>query len=93
MSKYDVNSATLTNASQGIVTLLVNATGKWVYQFNSVQQQHLAQLVEGMKKQDAIALLTNRPGVGNATIQIQGNNDSSLPTDPSLISIVIQNGS
>ncbi len=87
----NVISATLTNAGQGIVALLVSAVGRWVYQFSPAQQQQLAQLIAGKGKQAAFALLTSQTGVGNASIQLQGSGNT-LPTDPSLISIVIQPG-
>jgi serine/threonine protein kinase len=86
----NIISATLTNASQGTVSVQVSATGTWVYQFSAALQQQLAQLIAGKSEQAAQTLLGGEPGVSNATIQLQGSDSSILPTDPGKISITIQ---
>jgi VCBS repeat-containing protein len=69
------------------VSLIVTARGLWVYQFSNQQKQQLARLIAGKTVNDAKTLLTAQMGVQDATISTNG---STLPTDPSQISIVIQ---
>jgi len=74
------------NADQS-VSLIVTAKGLWVYQFSSDQKLQLARLIAGKTVAAAKTLLTAQVGVQDATIS---TNNSTLPTDPSQISIVIQ---
>jgi hypothetical protein len=69
------------------VSLIVSAEGLWVYQFSNDQKLQLAKLIVGKAVDAAKTLLTAQMGVQDATIS---TNNSTLPTDPSQISIVIQ---
>jgi hypothetical protein len=69
------------------VSLIVSAEGLWVYQFSNDQKLQLAKLIAGKAVDAAKTLLTAQMGVQDATIS---TNNSTLPTDPSQISIVIQ---
>jgi hypothetical protein len=69
------------------VSLIVTVRGLWVYQFSSDQKSQLAKLIAGKTVEAAKTLLTAQMGVQDATIS---TNNSTLPTDPSQISIVIQ---
>jgi hypothetical protein len=80
------------NAGQGgnpqnSVSLLAKAEGKWVYRFSSAQQQALSKLIAGKSVADATRLLKASVGVGNVAISPA---TSSLPSDPTKISIVVQ---
>jgi hypothetical protein len=74
------------NADQS-VSLIVTVRGLWVYQFSNEQKLQLAKLIAGKPVDAAKTLLTAQMGVQDATIS---TNNSTLPTDPSQISIVIQ---
>jgi hypothetical protein len=69
------------------VSLIVSTEGLWVYQFNNDQKLQLAKLIAGKTVDAAKTLLTAQMGVQDATISA---NNSTLPADPSQISIVIQ---
>jgi hypothetical protein len=71
------------------VSLLVNAEGIWVYQFNDAQKKTLAKLIKGKLRIDAQKLLLQQPGVGKANIQFSGGDGDTLSTDPSQITIVV----
>jgi VCBS repeat-containing protein len=79
-----------TPGNQGTVSIVVQAEGIWAYQFSVTQQQTLAQLIAGKSVQDAKNVLAVQSGVAQASIQIAGGNGQTLPTDPSLIMLVIQ---
>jgi hypothetical protein len=88
-----VTSITQTTTDrQGNLSLFVKAEGIWVYQFSDAQKTQLAKDIKGLKKNDAITLLEKQPGVGQVgKIDITGNNGTTLPTDYTQISIVVQN--
>jgi len=74
----------------GKVTIVVDAKGLWVYQFNNAQKSQLAALIVGKTQAQATAILAAQPGVGKIDgISISSGN--TLPTDPSKITIVVQN--
>ncbi len=76
---------TTSTVTQGTITLIVNAKGLWVFHFSDAQKQALAKLIAGKSKTDAQALLTAQSGVKQADIT-----GSTLPTDPSQITIVVR---
>jgi hypothetical protein len=88
-----VTSITQTTTDrQGNLSLFVKAEGIWVYQFSDAQKTQLAKDIKGLKKKDAITLLEKQPGVGQVgKIDITGNNGTTLPTDYTQITIVVQN--
>jgi len=82
----------MTNATadpKGIVSLLVNAEGIWVYQFNNAQKQTLMKLIAGKSQKVAQSLLLQQEGVDKTTIQLFGGNGSTLPTDQSQITLAV----
>ncbi len=85
-------ATTVTNATvdtKGIVSLLVNAEGIWVYQFNAAQKQALVKLIAGKSQQVAQSLLLQQEGVEKTTIHLFGGNGSTLPTDQSQITLAV----
>lgn len=88
-----VTSITQTTTDrQGNLSLFVKAEGIWVYQFSDTQKTQLAKDIKGLKKNDAITLLEKQPGVGQVgKIDISGNDGTTLPTDYTQITIVVQN--
>jgi len=76
---------TTSTVTQATITLIVNAKGLWVFHFSDAQKQALAKLIAGKSKTDAQALLTAQSGVKQADIT-----GSTLPTDPSQITIVVR---
>ena len=73
--------------SQGNLTLLVKASGTWVYQFTPAVKTSLAKLIAGKTKEQATALLLQQPGIGSVTITIA--NGDTLPTDYTQINIAV----
>ncbi len=82
----------MTNAmadTKGRVSLLVNAEGIWVYQFNNAQKQTLMKLIAGKSQKVAQSLLLQQEGVDKTTIQLFGGNGSTLPADQSQITLAV----
>ncbi|GAC1358936.1 MAG: hypothetical protein NVSMB44_07680 [Ktedonobacteraceae bacterium] len=69
------------------ISLLVNARGIWVYQWDDAQKQALARQIAGKKVSDAQALLNAQHGINNAKIEAKGD---TLPTDPNQIMLNVQ---
>ncbi len=76
------------NPRQGLVSLVVQVTGTWVYQMNPNMQEHLLHLISGKSKQQAIATLLSFPGIAGVQITLKGGNQT-LPEDPRSITIVV----
>lgn len=89
--RVKINSiqAQIVDANQGTISLLLNAEGIWVFQFNNDQKAQLAQLLAGKSKSDAQALLQHQQGVKQFDIQFSGT-DTLFPHDPGQITIVVQ---
>ncbi|MBV9707080.1 MAG: hypothetical protein JO125_06705 [Chloroflexi bacterium] len=77
---------TVPSSPHGNVSLLVKAQGK--YQMSAALQQQLKKQIAGKSVTEARTLLKSQKGIADVTIQANGN---TLPTDPSQISIVVQN--
>ncbi len=86
-----LTSATLTDANQGTITLVVTAKGTWVYQFTDTQKQALAKLIAGKTKNEAQTLLLSQTGIAKASVQISGVSNGTLPADTRKITITVQN--
>lgn len=86
-----ITGATITDAQQGTVTIMVSAKGKWVYQFTPAQKQALAKLIAGKKKDEAQSILLMQTGIAKVTIQLSGGDGATLPTDVSKITIDVNN--
>ncbi len=85
-----VTQATVIDANQGTTTLLVRAEGVWVYYFSSAEQQGLVRLILGKSTRAAENILLKQVGVAQLKIQIPGNNETALPTDPGQVKIVVK---
>lgn len=88
--KTTVESATLIDARTGKILLVINAAGKWAYQFNNSLKQSLAKVIASKDVNEVRALLASQDGVDAVDIAITGNNQSKLPTDDTRITIVLK---
>jgi hypothetical protein len=75
--------------AKGVVSLLVNAEGVWVYQFNIVQKRGLVKLIAGKSSKEAQSLLSQQAGVGMTTIQLYWGDGNTLPKDQSRITLAV----
>ncbi len=82
-----VTQTEVQNITNGNVSLLVQAQGKWVYQMSDALQQQLKKQIAGKSVTEARTLLKSERGIGDVTIQTNG---TTLPTDPAKIAIVMQ---
>jgi hypothetical protein len=82
-----ITSAGIIDA-RGTVSLNVKAEGIWVYQFSDAAKQSLAKLIAGKSEADAKTLLLQQPGVSD--VQISISSGTTLPTNPSDITIDIK---
>lgn len=83
---------TVTKASvdaKGVISLLVNVEGVWVYQFGDAQKQEFAKLIAGKNQKEAQSLLMQQPGVDKTTIQFFGGDGNTLPGNQSRITIAV----
>ena len=80
--------ATITNSHQGRAHIIVQIAGTWFYQITPPMQQHLAQLIAGKPKQQAITILLQFPGIKAASMQLAGGN-TALPADPNHIHLIV----
>lgn len=83
----DITSASVIDA-KGTVSLNIKTEGVWFYQFSDTAKQNLAKLIAGKSEADAKRLLLQQPGVSDVQITIASG--TTLPTDPTNISIVIK---
>lgn len=75
--------------AKGVISLLVNVEGVWVYQFGDAQKQEFAKLIAGKNQKEAQSLLMQQPGVDRTTIQFFGGDGNTLPKNQSQISIAV----
>ncbi len=73
---------------QGIISVLVQVTGTWIYQITPAMQNHLLHLIARMNKQQALATLLKFPGIAGANITMKGGNQT-LPEDPNNIHMIV----
>ncbi len=81
-------SLTNQTSTKNALSLFFSGKGVWAYQFTDAQKLQLAKAIAGKTVAEAQNILKNTPGIGNATINVNGSN--TLPTDYNQISIVIQ---
>ncbi|MEO8970270.1 MAG: VCBS domain-containing protein [Ktedonobacteraceae bacterium] len=81
--------AALVNPS-GKVAVQVKAGGVWAYRFSDSQKRQLAQLITGKSEKDAIAALATTDGIHGVTVQVNGGDGNTLPTDTKQITIVVK---
>jgi len=73
----------------GHFTLAVAVSGRWVYQIDRTMLQGLPKLLAGKASSAASALLLSKPGITQATIQLSGWNNGSLPSDFTMIHVIV----
>jgi VCBS repeat-containing protein len=86
-----VMQAKMADAKSKTIAVSVNAEGVWVYQFSAAQEQALAQLIAGKKKQEALSLLSQQQGVEKVDVQLSGSDGNTFPSDSSQIKFVVLN--
>ncbi|HLX40818.1 MAG TPA: VCBS domain-containing protein [Ktedonobacteraceae bacterium] len=74
----------------GKVAVQVKAGGVWAYQFSNTQKSQLAHLITGKSEKDAVAVLATTAGVHSVSVQVNGGDGSTLPTDTKQITIVVK---
>jgi len=78
----------VTDTKHGTLALSIDAGGAWVYQWSLAHLEALARRIAGTRKQEALALLLREEGVQTAGIHLTGNEQTTLPADPSRIIII-----
>jgi VCBS repeat-containing protein len=86
-----VTLAKIADAKSGTIAVSVNAEGVWSYQFSAAQEQALAKLLAGKKKQEALSLLSQQQGVEKVDVQLSGGDGNTFPADSSQIKFVVLN--
>lgn len=74
---------------QGIVTMQVQASGVWVYQFSQTQLDRLARAIAGKTVIQATTLLLQATGVQTVSLHVSGQESNALPTDPQAIRFLV----
>jgi hypothetical protein len=77
----------VTDTKRGMLILLIEADGVWVYHWSLAHLETLARRIAGTRNQEALALLLREEGVQTASIQLTGREQTTLPADPSRIII------
>jgi hypothetical protein len=75
--------------TKGTISLIVNATGVWEYNFTTALKAQLAKLIEGKSQSAAQGVLAAQTGVSKV-VSITLSTGTTLPTDPTQITIVVQ---
>lgn len=87
-----VLEATLADAKQGTIALLIRVEGFWIFQFSNAQKQKLVRLIAGKNRKDAHDLLLEQTGVSNVDIQtpwwVPWIMRDTLPTNTNSITLV-----
>jgi hypothetical protein len=84
------------HAKPGILTLLVTGQGAWVYQVRPTEQARLSRLIAGLSRQAAVQVLQQQEQHHLAAVHIQITGlwarDTTLPTDPARIHLLVALG-
>ncbi len=84
------------HAKPGTLTLLVTGQGAWVYQIRTGEQARLSRLIAGLSRQAAVQVLQQQEQhhLAGVHIQITGlwASDTTLPTDPARIHLLVAMG-
>ncbi len=84
------------HAKPGTLTLLVTGQGVWVYQVSTAEQARLSRLIAGLSRQAAVQVLQQQEQHHLAGIHIQITGlwarDTTLPTDPARIHLLVAMG-
>ncbi len=81
-------SLTNQTGTKNTLSLFFSGKGVWAYQFSDAQKLQLAKAIAGKTVAQAQSTLKSTPGIGNATVNINGG--TTLPANYNQISIVIQ---
>lgn len=81
--------ASVVDERLGHFILAVAISGRWVYQIDRTMLQGLPKQLAGKASSAASALLLSTPGIAQATIQLSGWNNGSLPSDITMIHVVV----
>jgi serine/threonine protein kinase len=84
-----VTQANIADANSGTIAVAVNTEGVWAYQFSAAQEQALAKLIAGKKKQEALSLLSQQKGIEKVAVQLSGGDGNTFPADSSQIKFVV----
>ncbi len=76
-----------TPGAQGTLTLAMQVSGTWAYQFSELQMQHLTQVIAGKSAPAARTLLLQQAGV--AQVEMNTDGSTTLPTDPDHIHLLV----
>jgi len=75
---------------QGTLTLQVSGTSTWAYQFDETHLQHIAHLIAGKSREQAMQILLHQPGVNQVSMTISGTGSpTSVPADASRIHLLV----
>ncbi len=77
----------VTDTKRGTLALSIEDRGEWVYRWKLAYLKTMARRIAGTSKQEALALIIHEEGVQTASIHLVGNEQTTLPTDPSRIII------
>jgi hypothetical protein len=84
------------HAKPGTLTLLVTGQGVWVYQVHRAEQSRLSRLIAGLSRQAAVQVLQQQEQHHLAGVHIQITGlwapDTTLPTDPARIRLLVALG-
>lgn len=86
--------AVLVDANSGTLSIGVDTSGIWVYEFSKAEKHHIAQLTAGKTPQAAQTQLLTLAGISKATVSLSGGGfqtPTSVPTDLSNITINVTN--
>jgi hypothetical protein len=84
-----LTGVTVTDTKRGTLALSIEAQGLWVYQWSLNHLEVLAKQIAGKQKQEALALLLREEGVQTASMHLTGSEQTTLPADPSRITITV----
>ncbi len=90
-----IQAGTPPHAKPGTLTLLVTGQGVWVYQVRPTEQARLTKLIAGLSRQAAMHVLQQEAGhLAAVHIQVTGlwARDTTLPTDPARIHLLVAMG-
>src|SRR5258708_10370291 len=84
------------HAKPGTLTVLVTGESVWVYQMSTAEQARLTKLIVGLSRQAAVQVLQQQEAGHLAGIHIQITGlwarDTTLPTDPARIHLLVTMG-
>lgn len=86
-----ITQVSISNAQQGTLSLHVQVSATGHAQISNTREQQLLQLIVGKSRQDAQAILLQQIGsIASVTVTLT-NGKSTLPTDPTKITMIVTN--